>query len=264
MTAQILTRREGAVLVVVNSDPETRNALSWAFYDGFRELLGTAAADPGIRAIVVTGAAGFFCSGGNVAGLEERSRADFVTRRASVERLHGMIRAMRACPLPVIAAVEGGAAGAGVSLALGCDIVVAARDAYLSVAYVRIGLTPDGGATAFLLEALPRQLVAEMIWTGDRVGVERLHALGLVNRLAEPGAALEEALALATRLAQGPREAMTAGKRLIASAPANTLDAQLDAEADGIATALGGPEGREGIAAFLAKRRPDFSGTPQG
>jgi len=256
----LILERKGRVLVATNNDPATRNALSWDFYDGFRQAVEAASADRSIGAIVLTGAAGYFCSGGNVNGLKERSQADFPTRRSSVDKLHAMILAMRACCKPIIAAVEGGAAGAGASLAAACDLVVAARDAYFSVAYVKIGLTPDGGATAFLGAALPRQLMAEMVFTGDRIPVERLYALGMINRLTEPGQSLATALELAARLADGPAAALAVGKRLIDSARLNTLSDQLDLEADGIATALGGPEGREGIAAFLEKRKADFRG----
>lgn len=255
---RLILKHKGRVLVATNNDPATRNSLSWEFYDGFRRAVEAASADSEIGAIVVTGAEGFFCSGGNVTGLQERAQADYPTRRSSVDRLHAMILAMRACPKPIIAAVDGGAAGAGASLAAACDLVVAARDAYFSVAYVKIGLTPDGGATAFLGAAIPRQLMAEMVFTGDRIPVERLYALGMVNRLTDPGQSLPTALELATRLADGPSAAIAVGKRLIDQARLNSLKDQLDLEADGIATALGGAEGREGIAAFLAKRKPDF------
>ena len=258
MMEKLILERKGRVLVATIDDPATRNALNWDFYDGFREAVEAASGDPGIGAIVVTGTQGFFSSGGNVNGLKERSQADYPTRRSSVEKLHAMILAMRACRKPIIAAVDGGAAGAGASLAAACDLVVAARDAYFSVAYIKIGLTPDGGATAFLGAALPRQLLAEMVFTGDRIPVERLYTLGMINRLTEPGQSLPIALELAARLAEGPADALAVGKRLIDQARLNTLEAQLDLEAEGIATAIGGPEGREGIAAFLEKRKPDF------
>jgi enoyl-CoA hydratase/carnithine racemase len=260
MTKQLILERKGRVLVATNNDPATRNSMNWDFYDGLREAVEAAAADPDIGAIVVTGAEGFFCSGGNVHGLKERSQADYPTRRSSVEKLHAMILAMRACPKPIIAAVDGGAAGGGASLAAACDLVVAARDAYFSVAYVKIGLTPDGGVTAFLGAALPRQLMAEMVFTGDRIPVGRLHALGMINRLTEPGQSLATALDLAARLADGPAAALAVGKRLIDQARLNPLEDQLDLEAEGIATAIGGTEGREGITAFLEKRKPDFRG----
>ena len=258
MTEKLILERRDRVLIATNNDPATRNALSWDFYDGFREAVEGAAADNAIGAIVVTGAEGFFCSGGNVHGLKERSQADYPTRRSSVDKLHSMILAMRACPKPIIAAVEGGAAGAGASLAAACDLVVVAKDAYVSVAYIKIGLTPDGGATAFLGAALPRQLLSEMVFTGDRIPVERLYQCGMINRLTEPGAALDEALALAERLANGPAQALGVAKGLIDSARLIALKAQLDLEAEGIATALGGAEGQEGISAFLEKRKPDF------
>lgn len=255
---KILRSRQGRVLIVTINDPATRNALNWDIYDGLREAIDEAASDPGIGAVVLTGAEGFFSSGGNLHGLKERSEADYATRRSSVDRLHRMILAMRTCPKPIIAAIEGGAAGAGASTATACDLIVSARGSYLSVAYVKIGLTPDGGITAFLGSAIPRQLLAEMVFTGDRIPAERLHAAGVINRVVEPGEALAAALELAARLADGPGQALGAGKRLIDQARLNELTAQLDLEAEGIATALGGEEGREGINAFLEKRKPDF------
>lgn len=257
---KILKAREGRILTVTINDPKTRNALNWDIYDGLREAFEEAAADAGIGAAVVTGAEGFFSSGGNLHGLKERSEADHAVRRSGVERLHRTILAMRECPKPIIAAIEGGAAGAGASLAAACDLIVAARGAYLSVAYVKIGLTPDGGVTASLGAAIPRQLLAEMVFTGDRIPAEQLHGLGVVNRLVEPGQALPVALELAARLADGPAIALANGKRLIEQARRNAFEAQLDLEADAIAAALGGPEAREGIAAFLEKRKPDFRG----
>ena len=258
MPSSLDTHREGRVLVVVNDDPKTRNALGWDFYGDFTEILGRAGADEALGAIVVTGGGGFFSSGGNVKGLRERAGMALAKRHEGVERLHGMIRAMRDCPKPILAAIEGGAAGAGASLALACDMIVAAREAYLSVAYVKIGLTPDGGATAFLGAALPRQLLNEMAMTGDRVGMERLHALGIVNHLSAPGQALEDALARAAALAEGPPEALAQIKRLVHAAQSAPLEAQLEREAEAIAQALGGPEAREGIAAFFEKRKPAF------
>lgn len=255
MSGRIETRRAGGVLTIVNDDPATKNALSPTFYEGCRQALEDAAADPEVGAIVITGAGGFFCSGGNVNGLRERAKGDRAARKKGVDGLHALIRTTRSCPKPVIAAVEGGAAGAGVALAFSCDLVVAAEGAYASVAYVKIGLTPDGGTTA-LLAALPRQLLAELVWTGDRVPMARLQGFGLVNRLVPEGEALAAAEAWAHELASGPGRAIASGKRLVDGAAHNTLDVQLDLEAEAIVDALGGAEAREGIAAFLEKRRP--------
>lgn len=261
MAERILTERVGRVLKVVNNDPATRNALSWDFYDGFREALEGVRDDASIGAVVLTGAEGFFCSGGNLNSINERRTQDLATRRKSVDRLHNMIFAMRESPKPIIAAVDGGAAGAGASIMSACDLIVGASDAYASVAYIRIGLTPDGGATAFLGTALPRHMVAEMLFTGDRIPLTRLHELGLVNRIAEPGGALDMAMEWAARIADGPSRATAKAKQMINSARLATLREQLDLEADNIAEAIGGEEGAEGLAAFLEKRRPDWSRT---
>ncbi len=261
MSDRIILERLGRVLKVVNNDPKTLNSLNWDFYNGFREAIEEVGADRDIGAIVLTGAGGFFCSGGNISGLKERSEAPYEQRRSSVDKLHAMIHAMRDCPKPIMAAVDGGAAGAGASIMAACDLIVGARDAYASVAYIKIGMTPDGGSTAFLGTALPRQTMAEMVFTGDKIGMERLHQLGLVNRLADPGGALDMAMEWAGKIAEMPSNALAVGKQLINSARLNDLKTQLDAEADGIANALGGVEGAEGISAFLEKRRPDWSKT---
>ncbi len=254
----IETRKEGAVLVVVNSAPETRNALTPDFYDGFRSLLEETSEDPSIAAIVLTGAGNFFCSGGNISGLKARTTMKEADRRQGIEKLHGMIRAMRAFPKPIIAAIEGGAAGAGVSMALACDLIVASEGAYFSVAYVKIGLTPDGGATTFLARSLPRQLVNELCLTGDRIDVQRLHGLGMINRIVEPGESLQAALEIAQRLAKGPALSMARIKSLVDAGATNNLDTQLNLEADSMAASFGTDEGAEGISAFLEKRKANF------
>ncbi|HEY2977587.1 MAG TPA: enoyl-CoA hydratase-related protein, partial [Burkholderiaceae bacterium] len=179
-------------------------------------------------------------------------------RREKLEGLHGMIRAIRDCGKPVIAAVEGGAAGAGVSIALACDMLVVARNAFFSVAYVKVGLTPDGGATAFLAEFVSRQVLTELCLTGDRLPAERLHALGAVNRLTDKGAALAEAIALAARLAAGPVRASARIKSLCQHAYDADLEAQMELEAQLMVESQGDDEAAEGIGAFLAKRTPDF------
>ncbi|UOM33223.1 oxepin-CoA hydrolase, alternative type [Acuticoccus sp. I52.16.1] len=259
--ARVEVERDGAVLTIVNNDPATRNSLVPEVYLGTTDALKAAEADASVRAVVLTGAGDFFCSGGNITSLRDRVGADTATRRQSVEKLHTLIRTIRASRLPIIAAVEGGAAGAGASLAAACDLIVASRTAYMSIAYVKIGLTPDGGSTVFFGRALPRHLVQEMVWTGDRIPAERLAALGLINRLAEPGTVLAAAQAWAAELARGPAMAIARGKALVNSAATASVDEQLDLEADGIAEALGGPEAREGLAAFLDKRPTDFTKT---
>lgn len=253
-------RRQGRVLVLTLNDPATRNALHPAIYTAGRAALEAADGDPAVGAVVLTGAGGTFCSGGNVGRLRERREQPPAVQRESIEHLHGFIRALRRSSLPVIAAVEGAAAGAGWSLVLASDLVVAARDARVSMAYVKVGLNPDGGASAFLARALPPPLAAEVLFDGAPIGAERLHALGLVNRLTDPGAAFDEALAWAERLAHGPRAALGRAKRLLEGALRHDLDTQLDLEAELLTEAVHHPEAGEGLTAFLEKRRPKWVG----
>ena len=209
--------------------------------------------------VVLTGEGGHFCSGGDLRQLARRRELPVEERRAKLEGLHDLIRTVRDCRKPVIAAVEGAAAGAGLSLALACDMLVAARNAVFSVAYVKVGLTPDGGATAFLAEFVSRQVLTELCLTGERISGERLHALGPVNRLAEPGEALTQALALAAQVATGPDTAMANIKALCRSAYAQPLADQLELEAQLMVQSQATEESREGIAAFLEKRPADFA-----
>jgi enoyl-CoA hydratase/carnithine racemase len=167
MSDALLIRREGAVLVLSNNNPAARNALSPAFYAAVTTALADAAADASVGAVVLTGEGGHFCAGGDLRQLAGRRELPVEQRREKLEGLHDLIRAVRDCPKPVIAAVEGAAAGAGLSLALACDMLVAARDSLFSVAYVKVGLTPDGGATAFLAEFVSRQVLTELCLTAS-------------------------------------------------------------------------------------------------
>jgi len=255
---------EGDHLVVVNRNPARRNALTSGFYAGLIEATALAVREARIGAVVVTGADGFFCAGGDLNFLLTAQGMSEADRRARIEELEGVVRALRDCPRPVIAAVEGGAAGAGFSLALACDMLVAAQDAQFTAAYVNAGLVPDGGLTAALIERLPPPLAAEICLLGRPVGAERLHALGVVNLLTPPGEALAAAQDIARRLAAGPAEAQTAIKRLLTGAAETLWTAQFAAEADAMTRALAAPEAAEGIAAFLGKRAPDFTTLRRG
>ncbi|MDO8654690.1 MAG: enoyl-CoA hydratase [Undibacterium sp.] len=258
MTEAVLIRQEGAVRILVNNNPAARNAITMGLYTGLPKALAEAQADPEVGAIVLTGAGDFFCSGGDLKQLATRRELSLVQRREKLEGLHTLIRAIRNCNKPVIAAVEGGAAGAGLSIALACDMLVAARDAFFSVAYVKVGLTPDGGVTAFLAEFVSRQILTELCLTGDRISGERLHAMGAVNRLTDKGAALTEAIALATRLTTGPARASARIKNLCQHAYGADLEAQMELEAQHMVESQGDDEAAEGIAAFLTKRAANF------
>ncbi|WP_228461448.1 oxepin-CoA hydrolase, alternative type [Paracoccus liaowanqingii] len=248
----------GDRLVVENRNAARRNALTPEFHAGLHHALRLAADQPRIGAVIVMGEGDFFCAGGDLNMLITAQTMDEEARRARIDALNDLIRAVVHCPRPVIAVVEGGAAGAGLSLALACDMVISARDARFTAAYVTAGLVPDGGLTAALAAGLPPQMAAQMALTGQPVGAERLHALGLINELTDPGEAIMAAMALADHLAHGPAEAQSAIKRLLTDARSAAFEASLTAERDAMATALAAPEAAEGISAFLAKRPPDF------
>ncbi len=258
MSEPILVCREGAVLVLSNNNPGARNALTPEFYAALPQALALAEADPAIGAIVLTGVGGTFCAGGDLHRLALRRAMTPAARRVNLEGLHDLIRSIQNCSKPVIAAVEGAAAGAGLSIALACDMLVAARNASFSVAYVKVGLTPDGGATAFLAEFVSRQVLTQLCLTGERINGERLHALGAVNALADPGDALAQAISLANRIAAGPQRAMARIKTLCRQASSNTLEQQLELEATHMVESMGDDEAAEGIAAFFDKRPAEF------
>ncbi len=258
MTAELLTERRDRTLVLTMSDPSARNAISPQLVAAAIEALDSAEADPAVRVVVLQGADGTFCAGGNLKGTAERRAQGGDAQRRQLVQLHRLAEAISVHPKPVLAAVEGVAAGAGFSLALACDLIVAADDARFVLSYAKVGLTPDAGALWHLARALPRQLVTQMTWLAEPVSAELLHRHGLINVVAPRGHALDEALALAARLADNAPNAMTGSKELIAGAATRPLGEQLDAERDAFLDALFHANGGEGIAAFFERRKPDF------
>lgn len=208
--------------------------------------------------MVLTGEGGVFSAGGNLQRLQTQRVQDLPAQQASITALHDWIEAIRTYPKPVIAAVEGSAAGAGLALVLACDLVVAARSARFATAYARVGLSPDGGTSWHLARALPRALAAELLMCGDLVEAERLHALGLVNRLADTGQALQAALDLADTLHGRAPNALASCKELLDEAAHQPLSAQLDLERAHFLRNLTHANAGEGIAAFLDKRTPHW------
>jgi len=255
---EVIAERLGSVLLVTLQGDATRNALGPGVYEQILALILQAEADSQIGSLVLAGAGRFFSSGGNVRALRDSAKGTLSQATGNTDRLNRLIRSIVACRKPVIAAVEGGAAGAGFSLVLACDLVVASDTASFSAAHVRVGLSPDGGATYFLRAALPRQLVMEICMLGQPVSAARLAAAGVVNRVVAEGTALRAALALAQELADGPPGAIATIKHLINAAPGSDLPGHLEAEAEALNLARFGPEASEGLTAFLEKRPPRF------
>jgi enoyl-CoA hydratase/carnithine racemase len=259
MPSELLTSREGAVLILTISDPATRNTLSAQVLSAGIEALGVAESDASVRAVVVRGDGPHFCAGGNVRGLAERRESGRSAQREMLEHLHQLIEAVRVFPKPVIAAVEGAAAGAGFALALACDLIVAAEDALFTMSYARLGLSPDAGSTWSLMQSLPRMLVQRMIWLAEPVPAPQLHTAGVVGWLVPSGGATADALAIANRLAAMAPNALASAKELIQLASASTLHQQLAAERDHFIDNLFDANGAEGLQAFFEKRPPRFA-----
>ncbi|ABE44872.1 oxepin-CoA hydrolase, alternative type [Polaromonas sp. JS666] len=258
MAGAIKSTSEGQTLILTLSNPEFRNALGPEIYAAGIEALNAAENNPEIRSVVITGEGAVFCAGGNLQRLQANRREAPEVQAQSIEGLHNWIDSIRTYPKPVIAAVEGAAAGAGFSLALACDFVVAASNAVFVMSYSTVGLSPDGGGSWSLARSLPRALASELLMGGERISAQRLHDLGLVNKVASAGDALSEALRMAGQLNARAPNALASIKELINEASSNTLSQQLACERDHFVRNLHHSNGGEGIAAFLGKRTPQY------
>lgn len=262
MSGALLTTRAGInsdILVLSLSNPGFRNALHPDMYAAGVEVLSTASHSPGTRAIVLRGADQFFCAGGNLNRLQANRQLDSSVQHESIELLGSWVEALVSCPKPVIASVEGAAAGAGLALALACDMVVAASNAKFVAAHVKTALTPDGGGSWFASRLLPKNLAFEMLMLGDVFTAERLYQLGVVNHITAAGAADAAAIALAQRLAAGPQGAQGRIKRLLSAAVHTDLATHLVLERELFVDSLYSADCGEGIDAFLAKRTAQFA-----
>jgi enoyl-CoA hydratase/carnithine racemase len=258
MSAEIQASRHEATLILTLSNPGAKNALHPDMFAAAIEALSTAERDDSIRAVILTGADHFFCAGGNLHTLLELRARDRSDQADAVDSLRGWIEAIRDCPKPVIAAIEGAAAGAGFSLALACDLIVAGSSTKFSMSYVRVGLTPDGGASWFLTQMLPRQLATEILIEGKPVLAQRLHDLGVINRIVADGTTLDAALAWADELAALSAHAVARIKSLVGEAREHVLPEHFEAEKFSFVDSLNHADALEGINAFLERRPPHY------
>ncbi len=257
MPAELKSTSQGLTMVLTISNPDNRNALGPEIYAAGIEALSAAESSPEVRSVVITGATTptgpAFCAGGDLRRMQANRQLPVEVQQASIEALHSWIESIRAFPKPVIAAVEGAAAGAGFSLAMACDFIVAANNAVFVMAYSNIALSPDGGGSWSLAQALPRQLVNELVMCGEKIGAERLHALGLVNRLSATGSALTDAMTLAERLNARAPNSLASCKELVTEAASSSLHEHLKRERDHFVANLRHRNAGLGIEAFLTK-----------
>src|SRR6202030_3722587 len=241
--------------------PEALNALNRDMTQALRDSMEAAARDRGVGAVIVTGAGRAFCAGADL--------KDVVARREAGERDLGndlrtnytpLIRAMRACPKPVIAAINGTAAGAGLSLALACDLRIAAAGAQLIVVFVRVGLVPDAGSLFFLTRMLGLSKATELALTGEPLSADDARGLGLVAAVVPAEQLMAAAQERGRRLAEGPRQTYALIKRGMERALDLDLEQTLELESQLQAAAAKTPDAQEAIRAFLEKRKPVFGG----
>lgn len=258
MAAQLISTSEGQTMVLTLSNPEHRNALGPEMYAAGVEALNAAESNPEVRSVIITGEGHIFSAGGNLQRLQNNRQQPPEVQAQSIEGLHSWIEAIRTFPKPVIAAVEGPAAGAGFSLALSCDLIVSAVNSVFVMAYSSIALSPDGGGSWSLSRLVPRQLATELLMCGERIGAERLHQMGIVNRITEPGHALSTALAWSQQLNARAPNAMASVKELLLEADGSSLNAQLARERDHFVKNLHHANAGIGISAFLNKETPKY------
>ena len=250
---------DGGVATITLDRPQALNALTVPVKVALREALESIAADRSVRAVILTGAGRAFCAGQDLA---ERERPDAAPLDVEVrDRYNPIIRALRSMGQPVIAAVNGVAAGAGASLAFACDLRIAAEEARFILAFGRIGLVPDSGATWFLPRLVGTATAADMALIGDPVDAAEALRIGLVSRVVPGSALMSEARALADRLAAGAPLAMALTKGALQRALTIDLDEALDGEAKLQGIAGASADHAEGLAAFREKRPPRFGGT---
>jgi 2-(1,2-epoxy-1,2-dihydrophenyl)acetyl-CoA isomerase len=251
----VLTERQGAVAVVTLNRPDKRNAIDIPLRLALADAIEAADRDASVRALVLTGAGGNFCSGGDISTMEPMAPQEALERAQLAQRV---IRAIWSTDKPVVAAVEGAAFGAGTALAAACDRVVAARDARFSTTFTAVGLAGDMGAYVSLPTRVGVARARQMLMLPRPIDAQEALSIGLVDALAEPEAALDDALDDAARLAAGPARALGVIKSLLAVAPGLSPFAVLDREAAHQAGLFGSDDFAEGIAAFREKRHAVF------
>lgn len=256
-TETLRVERDGAVAILELNRPERLNAFSLQMGRELLEALREVASDPTIGSVVLTGAGRAFSAGADIKGegMEAHpttGRPD--SRRALVEVFNPIVLALREMPQPVVAAVKGPAAGVACSFAMACDLVVAARSSYLLLAFVNIGLVPDGGATVLIPARAGIGRALEMALLGERVSAEDAHAWGLVNRVVDDEQLMPAALEMAHKLAAGPPQAHAAIKALFNAPHLDALREQLQREADFQGERSASDEAVEALTAFFEKR----------
>jgi len=257
----VLKERRGAVLVVTLNRPDKLNAFNESMHADLAAALAEAQDDKSVRAVILTGAGRGFCAGQDLSDRMRVEGGETLDLGDTVGRLYNpLVRRMRALPVPIVCAINGVAAGAGLNVALAADVVIAARSATFLEPFANLGLVPDAGGTFTLPRAVGTVRARALAMLAERIDAQTAERWGLVYKVYEDGALMDEAMALAERLAGLPTDGLAAMKRALDAGATNTLDAQLDVERDAQQAAGRHPDYAEGVAAFVEKRRPHYKG----
>ena len=255
----IFEASEGVATLTLNR-PDRLNSLNARMHEEIAAALGSVESDPAIRALLVTGAGRGFCAGQDLNLRDAGATGDFDAGAALERYYNPLIRRLRALAKPIVAAVNGPAAGAGANIAFACDIVIAARSASFLQAFCRLGLVPDAGGTWFLPRLAGSARAMGMAMLGEPLSAETAAQWGLVWKMVDDDKLMAEARGLAAKLAQGPTAGLGLIKQALNRSLANSLDAQLDVERDLQRLAVRSEDFKEGVTAFLEKRPAKFKG----
>ncbi|WP_455428092.1 2-(1,2-epoxy-1,2-dihydrophenyl)acetyl-CoA isomerase PaaG [Dryocola sp. LX212] len=257
----ILSDVQNGVMTLALNRPERLNSFNDEMHRQLAEALNQAEHDDAIRCLLITGEGRAFCAGQDLNDRNVDPNGAAPDLGASVENFYNpLVRRLAKLPKPVIAAVNGVAAGAGATLALGCDMVIAARSANFIMSFSRLGLVPDCGGTWFLPRVAGRARAMGLALLGDKLSAEQAHQWGMIWQVVDDDALTDTSRALAVHFASQPTFGLGLVKKALFASESNTLDVQLDLERDYQRIAGRSDDYREGVAAFLAKRPPVFKG----
>lgn len=257
----LLVEKQGGVTIITLNRPDSLNAFTDEMHLKLRAAFEEARDEDTCRAILLTGAGRGFCAGQDLGDRDPRKMGGAPDLSHTLETFYNpLVRLIRALPKPVICAVNGVAAGAGVNIALNCDIVFAAKSAKFIQAFSKIGLIPDAGGTWNLQRLIGQARAKALIMTAEPLMAEEAEKIGMIYKCVEDESLHDEALALASKMAQGPTFGFGLTKQALHAASSNTLDEQLDLERDLQLRAGRSPDYEEGVTAFMDKRVPKFSG----
>lgn len=249
------------VLRITLNRPEKLNAFNPALHEGLAAAMARAESDHAVRCVLITGAGRGFCAGADLTQRDMKSDAPIDLGAGLDAWYNPLVKRMRALPKPVVCAVNGVAAGAGANFALACDIVFAARSASFIQAFIKIGLVPDCGGSYFLPRLAGMQRAMALAMTGDKLSAEDAERWGLIWKCLDDSILQSESEKFALRLASGPTKSLGLIKKAMYASAGNTLAAQLDLERDLQREVGKGSDYREGVSAFLEKRKPAFRGS---